>query len=445
MKCVPIHGGTVETTKPYQADKPTVKVDGFCGNEKSYFSLDEQILSKHLLLVGGTGCGKTNMFYHIVSQLKKGMSNDDVMIIFDTKGDYKNMFYDQSKDVIIGNARSAHTPALTWNIFKEIVADGWDKEKLEMNINEISWAIFQESIDKNKSQPFFPNAARDVFSAILTYIIRIGKDDLQFKKDYFNNKSLRKFLDMIDANTLHGMLGKYSDLNSALCYIGDGSSGQALGVFAELQAVIRKLFIGTFAQEGRFSVRNFIREKQGRTLFIDYDLSVGNVLTPIYQLLVDLALKEALGRGKTEGNVYLICDEFKLLPHLNHIEDAVNFGRSLGVKVIAGIQSITQLHENYGEYKGNNIAAGFSTVLSFRANDALTRSFTTGLYGKNVTLEQYKAFDNMLTQDKRDGNMVEDWDICNLSVGEAIIGLPFYPPFKFKCNLFKVGEHYGRK
>ena len=51
----------------------------------------------------------------------------------------------------------------------------------------------------------------------------------------------------------------------------------------------------------------------------------------------------------------------------------------------------------------------------------------------------------MLTQDKRDGNMVEDWDICNLSVGEAIIGLPFYPPFKFKCNLFKVGEHYGRK
>lgn len=73
MKCVPIHGGTVETTKPYQADKPTVKVDGFCGNEKSYFSLDEQILSKHLLLVGGTGCGKTNMFYHIVSQLKKGI------------------------------------------------------------------------------------------------------------------------------------------------------------------------------------------------------------------------------------------------------------------------------------------------------------------------------------------------------------------------------------
>ena len=71
MKCVPIHGGTVETTKPYQADKPTVKVDGFCGNEKSYFSLDEQILSKHLLLVGGTGCGKTNMFYHIVSQLKR--------------------------------------------------------------------------------------------------------------------------------------------------------------------------------------------------------------------------------------------------------------------------------------------------------------------------------------------------------------------------------------
>lgn len=50
-----------------------------------------------------------------------------------------------------------------------------------------------------------------------------------------------------------------------------------------------------------------------------------------------------------EGNVYLMCDEFKLLPNLQHIEDGVNFGRSLGVKIIAGIQSIEQLYEIYGE------------------------------------------------------------------------------------------------
>ena len=92
-----------------------------------------------------------------------------------------------------------------------------------------------------------------------------------------------------------------------------------------------------------------MRKKGGKILFIEYDLTSGSVLTPIYRLLIDLALKEALGRSRGHGNVYIICDEFKLLPYLQHIEDAVNFGRSLGVKVVAGLQSISQLYELYGE------------------------------------------------------------------------------------------------
>lgn len=440
MKNIPLYGSMLEYSEPYHADNPIVTIPGFDFKGKNFFSINEEILSKHLLLIGGTGSGKTNLFYHIVGQIKKRMTKDDVMIIFDTKGDYLKLFYDKTKDSLIGNSKRYQAVSSTWNIFKEILADGDEQQSIESNINEISWTIFQEAIEKNKSQPFFPNAARDLFAAVLTYIVRIGINDLQFKRDFFNNKSLKKYFDMIDASTLAKMLGSVSDLKSVISYIGDGSSGQALGVFAELQAVVRKLFVGTFAQDGRFSVRNFVREKQGRTLFVEYDMFVGNVLTPLYQLLFDLALKESLGRERREGNVYLICDEFKLLPHLSHIEDAVNFGRGLGVKVFAGLQSITQLYENYGEARGNNIAAGFSSVFSFHANDMKTREFTTGLYGKNIVLEQYKTHDNMIKQEKREGNIVEDWDICNLNVGEAIISMPFYPPFKFKSELFTLGD-----
>lgn len=76
--------------------------------------------------------------------------------------------------------------------------------------------------------------------------------------------------------------------------------------------------------------------------------------------------KESLGRSVSQGNVYLVFDEFKLLPSLQHIEDGVNFGRGLGVKVIAGIQSIHQLLEAYGESGGKNILAGFSTMFALR-------------------------------------------------------------------------------
>ena len=437
IKFTPIYGETIKGTKPYHAQNPLITIQGQHGGNSDFFSLNEDILSKHLLLIGGTGCGKTNVFYHIIDQLKRKMTQNDVMIVFDTKGDFYSKFFNKNKDYVIANSKQYEQVASIWNIYKEIVSDGWESGALETNINELSWSIFQEAIDGNTSQPFFPNAARDLFAAILTYIVRIGKDDLKFKNDFFDNEALKKYMDMIDAQTLKSMLENEPDLVSVLSYIGDGTNGQALGVFAELQAVIRKLFVGTFAKKGYFSVRNFVREKQGRTLFIEYDLSRGNVLTPIYQLIFDLALKEALGRTRSEGNVYLLCDEFKLLPHLRHIDDAVNFGRSLGVKVIAGLQSIEQLNENYGDARGKNIAAGFSSVFAFKANDIATRDFVRGLYGKNIVLEEYKSLENSLKQEKREGYMVEDWDLCNLAVGEAIIGLPFISPFKFKNSLYR--------
>jgi type IV secretory pathway TraG/TraD family ATPase VirD4 len=153
--------------------------------------------------------------------------------------------------------------------------------------------------------------------------------------------------------------------------------------------------------------------------------------------MFDLALKEALGRNKAQGNVYMVCDEFKLLPHLKHIDDGVNFGRSLGVKVFAGVQSIEQLYEIYGPHRGRNIAAGFSSVYAFRANDTETRAFVSGLFGKNIVLEQYQMLDTRIVEEKRDGFTVEDWELISLKVGEAIVGLPFSQPFRFYFDMYR--------
>ncbi len=267
--------------------------------------------------------------------------------------------------------------------------------------------------------------------------LKAGKNSIDIRKLAFNNKALKGYFDKLNPKKIIKLLSVSPELSSVLSYIGDGSSNQALGVIAEMQNVIRKIFIGSFAQDGRFSVREFVRQKNARTLFIEYDLSMGETLTPIYRLLFDLALKEAMGRSKSEGNVYFVCDEFKLLPDLQHIEDGVNFGRSLGVKVFAGVQSIEQLYEIYGESKGKNIAAGFSSVYAFKVNDSSTRDFISDLYGKNIILEQYKTSNNTLVEEKREGKTVEDWNLNNLQIGQAIVGLPFKQPFVYKFDEYK--------
>lgn len=434
-----LFGSMIDKNLPPQIDdskygEPTITFYGDSNGRYSEFKMNSEILSRHLMLIGETGCGKTNTFFHIVNQLKAEMNRNDVMIIFDTKGDYFKQFYNSKSDIVISSSAFYKDYASIWNIFQEVMIDGDENYVVKENIAELSWGLFSEAINKNTSNPFFPNAARDLFAAILTCLYRKAGNNDKIKSLYLNNKFLREYLDLLDVRSLKELLHNNPDQTAVMNYIGDGKNEQGLGVFAELQSVIRQIFVGNFACKGDFSIRRFVREKSARALFIEYDLTRGATLTPIYKLLIDLALKEAMSRTDVErGNVYVLCDEFKLLPDLMHIENAVNFGRSFGLKVFAGLQSIEQIIESYGEARGKNIIAGFSSVFSFRANDENTRQFTVGKYGKNYVVEQY----DYEHKEKRIGNVVEDWELSGLQKGEAIIGLCDNPPFKFKFELFK--------
>ena len=162
-------------------------------------------------------------------------------------------------------------------------------------------------------------------------------------------------------------------------------------------------------------------------------------MTPIYRLLIDLALKEALGRSEgEEGNVYMILDELKLLPKLQHLDDALNFGRSMGVKVIAGLQTINQLYDIYGKEKGLVIAGGFATLFGFHTSDHASRQYITELFGENVTDYQYMGIDKKTEMKDRKGNTVEIWEQLRLKQGQAIVGLADESePFLFQFEAFR--------
>lgn len=411
-------------------EKPTCILPGFDGSGKrAGLPLDEKTMSRHLMLMGGIGTGKTNAFFHIVNQLKRKMSPQDVMIVFDTKGDFYQEFY-QAGDIVISNDRSAvdeDGDFNCWNIFNEIEPG----EKVLESVLEISKSIFAEACSKT-SQIFFPNAAKDLFMACLLHFLRSKPAPQRC------NKALIDYICYTSSREMREMLMEYPDLRAMSNYIANDDSAQTQGVISELQQVVREIFVGNFANQGTMSLRNLVLQKGGRTVFIEYDLSMGSVLTPIYSLMFDTAIKTALGRSHSAGNVYFITDEFRLLPNLKHVDDAVNFGRSLGVKFLIGIQNVEQIYDNYGEQRARSILSGFCTTLNFRLTDAKSKEYIKGIFGQNRKLDAYMPLVQTrgLTEQQRDGYVVEDWDISSLGLGQAIVGLPHREPFVFQFDRY---------
>lgn len=406
----------------------------------SQVGLDDDLLSKHLLFLGGIGTGKTTAMYQLIKQIRDGMTTDDVMVVFDTKGDFRKRFF-RPGDVVISNDDYAIGPNGTkdfWNLFNEIETD----EHMEENLVEIARTIFYDKLQSTK-EPFFPNAAKDLFLAILYYFCDTDTDEDGNPVGH-SNEDIRSYLDQATIAELLKTLKDYPDLFQAFTsYIETEGTPQSQGVFSELQQVVREVFLGNFRKDGTLSIRDLVRKKQGKIIFIEYDLAIGNTLTPIYRLLFDLAIKEALSRQDeeeliqgTKSNVFFVADEFRLLPHLQHIDNAVNFGRSLGVKFIIGLQNVEQLYASYGQLRASSILSGFSTRICFRLNDNVSRTYIKGTFGKNRKIESYLSTvqSRGLHESVRDANVIEDWDITHLKTGEAIIGIPEHEPFFFKFD-----------
>ena len=401
----------------------------FVGEEYN-IPLTQDVLSKHILFSGAIGSGKTTAINGVIRTIVSAMTSKDVMVVFDAKGDFKKEFYRPGVDQILSCSGDA---TIIWNIFKEIEIDG--PSNIELNLMELVNSLFDEKIRRSHS-PFFPMAAKDVLYGIMMYILR--------KTSVIDRTNEELYLYLRDAS-LEDVINSFSemaDLRGLLDYIYSetGTTEQSQGVYSELRSVANELLIDNFKKAGDFSIRSFVRNKGGRILFVEYDLGVGSVLTPVYKSLFDLAIKETLCRKRSDGNVFFVIDEFSLLPHLYHISDGVNFGRSLGAKFLVAIQNCQQIIEAYGKQNAYSILSAFGTIVSFKNTDISTIEFIQNHYGTARTRISYSNRDyrsggsDMLVT----GKVVEDWDILSLTKGEAIISIADYTPcpvkFKFKKN-----------
>lgn len=438
-----VHENPVPTHTAEPGAKPFLKLrDPRTGKS---IGISKAMLSYGVALFADPGGGKTNLMDFLVDGLLKDPDEGDVRIIFDPKGDYLQEFgsrIPEEEKIVIGVGEEYRKITSTHSLFAEVMPRGADGRLVYVPDTDTDTLDLAKQLFQNmgsETQPVFPAMARQIFAGCMLYFIR----SYWLKSpEKLNNRELIDFLTGSSLEELRAIfeLDYMKDFRICGSYISGKAGPQSQGVTAYLGTVIRDLFVGPFAQkasERSFSMREAVLGGSSKTVFIEYDLKRGEALAPIYGVLIDRALANALGgRRNHRSNVYIILDEVLQLPKINHLSQALTYGRSQNVKCLCGLQNYPGLVENYGEAGAKSVLASFQSIFAFHLSDYDTRQFLCSRLGTNYRHHSFgPQQENLHAQ--REGYTVEDWDLMNLKLGEAVIQLKGERPFLFTMPRYK--------
>lgn len=302
--------------------------------------LGKRKFTRHVLIVGAVGGGKTQVLYYLVKQLVGMGKHGKKAIIVDIKKDWTAALPEAAL-VSPWDSRS-----YVWDISADL-RNGQDATR------------FAQSIIPSKEGEFWGSAAQSITIGILHELIH----DLEHNKKPWGCATLDKRL-QIDPYELKDLLEKYYPAGARL--MSDPSSTTALNVLQTVTAhtrVITQLAAAWGNGEGRkkISLRKWARDDyKGRRQIIlqagtDQELTrryIAAMLNYVTPQVLDLPDNE---EGRTIG---FVLDEFPSIGKLDDVTRLVAVGRSKGVIAFLGFQAIDQVKEVYG----NNFAAGLMSM-----------------------------------------------------------------------------------
>ncbi len=406
-------------------------------------------LSTHLLFLGGIGTGKTLAISHLVEKIRAAEKGRPYsLVIFDTKGDYLDQF-GEPDDLVLTNDPKLRGPRYPrWNLFDDI-AFGLPNEPSLMaermisdTAYEVSQTLFQEQI-RRTNQPFFAQAASEIMFSYLSLMARWRRWFGGTTKSPIGNQDLAVLASSDTRAAVGAVLDHFKgyanpDPGGARGYL-FGDDRLAHNILAELRQLVTKTFRGNFQEHGEFSMRRYVQDRPGKALFIEYDIQQGYLLRCAYQVLLDLAISQALGRdpgsaeARERADAYFVIDEFALLPALQHLDAGINFGRSLGLKFILGAQNVGQVLHSYGPGVGYGILGGIGNVFEFRLFDPVSRDWARGRYGQSYKARTFRPAGGTSDQDELGpGFVIEDWDVSALRPGWALASVGAQDPYRVK-------------
>lgn len=356
----------IRGTKIFKTDKKRkgliefLKLEGPKGiNIWQDVNLPKDRENQHILVMGSSGAGKTQIINSILKQiLKRG----DKVILWDVKGIYLQSFLEDEKVKLLApwDARSTQ-----WSLGKDILRYS--------DCHQIASILIPKN--PKETQPYFTNASRQILEAILIKLSAGG-----------NSWGWGALWEMIamGKDPLAAELKQSKDGSVAANYL-YGDSKAAQDVYSSL--IVASQYIKWLAKawpKDGISLRQWVtdNDKNNRILILGglpnfRELASANATTAIQIMMNEiLSLPDNHNR-----RIWLIVDELTTLSATESLLEGFLMGRSKGLCVVAGIQDIGRVEFLYGRELTKSISNAFSTAIFLRCSDEETSRWVSDAIG----------------------------------------------------------------
>lgn len=374
--------------------------------------------TRHIIVTGSTGSGKTNLINNILPQVIRAKHPS---IVIDQTGEMIAKYYDESRGDIIFNPLDNRSHS--WDFWTDNSGEDTGGN-INSRLEKFAKVLFKYGKKPySGSDPFWDNSAEVIFCSCVEYLSKTG------------NKSIKTLQEMLSTMPLKQLEAKLIGTKSSR-YLSDANKTTASSILSVMTTNTKPLDLLT-ESGNKFSLREYftrVREGGSAWLFLSSPPDLREVTMPLLASFFELSVSHLIGMGiKEDRRIWFIIDELSALGKLNGFNTLMSEGRKYGACVLAATQSISQLFENFGMHSASSIFGQFATKFIFRTDEPAATKIIADIFGeleyrhqqKNTSFGANEFRDGIsYTEQQRSKSLISSDTLASLEDLECFVGLP---------------------
>ncbi|MDR1983056.1 MAG: type IV secretion system DNA-binding domain-containing protein, partial [Holosporaceae bacterium] len=378
--------------------------------------------SRHTILTGTTGSGKTNVMIELLDQIT---TKNEKIVIVDTVGTYIDRYYNRSRDIILNPfSRSS----VSWSFLNECAVE--EEELKDILIKNVAECLIEIKSNANYDN-HWDKAARNVF-------VETSKKALK------ERKTTAELLDILLKIPLEE-IEEYLKDTYAQMFVDQRADKMAISVRTTLANAI-SVFDVLKESSNNFSIREWIASNESGILFLSCKPVERATLIPLITSWLSIASESLMHTLPTQKRTWFFIDELHNLKRLPRIETSLAEIRKYGGCFVVGTQMVSQLNIIYGHDLSKTITGLCGTKVVMGIPEPETAKYMSGFLGEKEEVSTSEAI-SYGANTMRDGvniaqktekkQTVPYSEIMNLTPGEAFIkfsGVDVITKTRFKLH-----------